>query len=60
MRIDAVWRPALNRHRLSDGKGKFTFPDGKSQDFAVKAGDAMYSAASTHLPENTGDQPLAA
>jgi quercetin dioxygenase-like cupin family protein len=50
--------PATVAVFLSDGKGKFTFPDGKSQDFAVKAGDAMYSAASTHLPENTGDQPL--
>ena len=50
--------PATVAVFLSDGKGKFNFPDGKSQDFAVKAGDAMYSAASTHLPENTGDQPL--
>jgi quercetin dioxygenase-like cupin family protein len=50
--------PATVAVFLSDGKGKFTFPDGKSQDFTVKAGDAMYSAASTHLPENTGDQPL--
>jgi quercetin dioxygenase-like cupin family protein len=50
--------PATVAVFLSDGKGKFTFPDGKSQDFAVKAGDAVYSAASTHLPENTGDQPL--
>ena len=27
-------------------------------DFDVKAGDAMYSAATTHLPENSGDQPM--
>lgn len=50
--------PATVAVFLTDGKGKFTFPDGKSQDFAVKAGDALYSAADTHLPENTGDQPL--
>jgi quercetin dioxygenase-like cupin family protein len=50
--------PATVAVFLSDGKGKFTFPDGKSQDFVVKAGDAMYSAASTHQPENTGDQPF--
>ena len=50
--------PATVAVFLSDGKGRFTFPDGKSQDFVVKTGDAMYSAATTHLPENTGDQPL--
>ena len=50
--------PATVAVFLTDGKGKFTSPDGKSQDFAVKAGDAMYSAASTHLPENSADQPL--
>jgi mannose-6-phosphate isomerase-like protein (cupin superfamily) len=50
--------PATVAVFLSDGKGKFTFADGKTQDFAVKTGDAMYSATTTHLPENTGDQPL--
>jgi quercetin dioxygenase-like cupin family protein len=41
---------------LSAGTGKFTFPDGKTQDFAAKLGDVQYNAATTHLPENTGDQ----
>ena len=41
---------------LTDGTGKFTFPDGKTQEFTAKAGDAMYNAATTHLPENTGDK----
>src|SRR5579871_2045949 len=50
--------PATVAVFLNDAKGKFTFPDGKSKDFAVKAGEAMYSAAETHLPENTADQPL--
>lgn len=50
--------PATVAVFLSEGKGRFTFPDGKTQDFAVKSGDAMYSASTTHLPENTGDQPL--
>jgi hypothetical protein len=48
--------PATVAVFLSDAKGKFNFPGGKSQDFDVKAGDAMYSAATTHLPENTGDK----
>jgi quercetin dioxygenase-like cupin family protein len=43
---------------LTDAKGTFTFPDGKKQDFTVKAGDAQYSAAGTHLPENTGDKDM--
>jgi quercetin dioxygenase-like cupin family protein len=42
---------------LTDGKGKFNFPDGKSQDFNVKAGEVMHNPATVHLPENTGDQP---
>lgn len=41
---------------LTDGTGKFTFPDGKTQEFNGKAGDVMYNAATTHLPENTGDK----
>ena len=48
--------PATVAVFLSNGNGRFTFPDGKTQDFAIKPGDAQYSAATTHLPENTGDQ----
>ena len=40
----------------SECKGRFTFPDGKTQDFTCKAGDAQYTPAGTHLPENTGDE----
>jgi len=43
---------------LTDSSGKFTFPDGKTQDTKWKAGDAMYTPAVTHLPENTGDKPF--
>src|SRR3954447_24629512 len=35
---------------LTDANGMFTFPDGKKQDFAVKAGYSQYSPAATHLP----------
>ena len=41
---------------LSDTKGRFTFPDGKSQDFNRKAGDVIFNEATIHLPENTGDK----
>ena len=43
---------------LTDAKGQFTFADGKKQDFTVKAGDSQYDAATTHLPENTGDKDM--
>ena len=43
---------------LTDAKGQFTFPDGKKQDFAAKAGDTQWEAGVTHLPENTGDKPM--
>src|SRR5437660_12069334 len=41
---------------LSDAKGRFTFPDGKSEDFNARAGDAIWNDAKVHLPENTGDK----
>ena len=47
--------PATVAVFLTDAKGQFAYPDGKKVDFAVKAGDAQYEAANTHLPENTGD-----
>jgi len=50
--------PATVAVFLTDAKGQFAFPDGKKQDFAVKAGEAQYEAATTHLPENTGDTGL--
>jgi quercetin dioxygenase-like cupin family protein len=43
---------------LTDGKVKFTFPDGKTQDETAKAGDARYTPAVTHQPENVGDKPF--
>jgi quercetin dioxygenase-like cupin family protein len=47
--------PATVAVFLTDAKGTFTFPDGKKEDFSVKAGQSQYGAAGTHLPENTGD-----
>lgn len=41
---------------LTDAKGKFTFPDGKSEDINAKAGDVISNNANVHLPENTGDK----
>jgi quercetin dioxygenase-like cupin family protein len=43
---------------LTDGKARFTLPDGKTQDAPVKAGSAQWSEAGEHLPENVGDKPF--
>jgi quercetin dioxygenase-like cupin family protein len=43
---------------LTDGQIKFELPDGKSQDAAVKAGQAMFTPGGKHLPHNVGDKPF--
>jgi quercetin dioxygenase-like cupin family protein len=43
---------------LTDGKVKFTLPDGKSQEAAAKAGEVQWEAAGPHLPENVGTKPF--
>ena len=46
--------PATVAVFLTDGSVKFSYPDGKSEDVTLKARDAQYRPATTHLPENTG------
>ena len=43
---------------VTDTNGKFTFPDGKTEAVTRKAGDALWTPAITHLPENAGDEPF--
>ena len=43
---------------LTDGTIHFTLPDGKTIDSKVKAGNALYTSAITHLPEDQGEQPF--
>lgn len=43
---------------MTDTNGKFTFPDGTTQDAVRKAGDVLWTPAVTHSPENVGDQPF--
>src|SRR6478609_9769360 len=50
--------PATVAVFLTNAKGQFSFPDGKTQPFDVKAGASQYDAATTHLPENTGDKGM--
>ena len=39
---------------LEDQKAKMTHPDGKSEEVSAKKGDAVFSPAGAHLPENIG------
>jgi quercetin dioxygenase-like cupin family protein len=41
---------------LTDARGKFTLPGGKTQDAVTKAGTVAWTDATTHMPENTGDK----
>jgi quercetin dioxygenase-like cupin family protein len=43
---------------LTDGQGRFTMPDGKTQDAPMKAGTVQWAEAGKHLPENVGDKPF--
>ena len=43
---------------LTDGHGRFTLPDGKTQDADFKVGAVQWDAGSKHLPENLGDKPF--
>jgi quercetin dioxygenase-like cupin family protein len=43
---------------LTDQDAKFTLPDGKTVERQGKAGQAVWTPAETHLPENVNDKPL--
>jgi quercetin dioxygenase-like cupin family protein len=43
---------------LTDQTVKFGTPDGKSQEVSQKIGDAVWTPAGKHLPENLSDKPL--
>jgi quercetin dioxygenase-like cupin family protein len=50
--------PATVAVFLTDANVQFSFPDGKKESHTPKAGESQYSAATTHLPENTGDNGM--
>lgn len=50
--------PAAVAVFLSDAHARFTFPDGKTEEQTVRAGDVAAYPAGDHLPENLSDHPL--
>jgi quercetin dioxygenase-like cupin family protein len=50
------WHPNAVAIFVTDANGKFTFPNGTSQNFTSKAGETRWNPPGLHLPENTGDQ----
>jgi beta-alanine degradation protein BauB len=43
---------------LDAAKTKFTYPDGKTEIRDMKAGDAVYTPHTVHLPENVSDHAM--
>jgi len=50
--------PAAVTVFITDAAGRFTYPDGKSEDINAKAGQVIYMDAMVHDPENTGANPF--
>jgi len=42
----------------NDGRVKFTYPGGKTEERDLKAGQAIWTPAVKHLPENLTDQDM--
>jgi quercetin dioxygenase-like cupin family protein len=43
---------------LTDGSGRFTYPDGKTEDMNFESGLVIWTEAQTHQSENNGDKPF--
>lgn len=43
---------------VTGGSVKFTMPDGKTEQRDTKAGDAVWTPAGKHLPQNVGSKPF--
>ena len=50
--------PATVAVFLSEGRARFAFPDGKSEERSWTAGQSLFIPAENHLPENLGDKPI--
>ena len=52
--------PALVAVMLTDSKIRMTYPDGRTEEIAGKAGQVLNFPATEHLPENLSDQAFEA
>jgi quercetin dioxygenase-like cupin family protein len=52
--------PATEAVFLTDGDIRFNFPNGRSEELHVKAGQTHWDSATLHLPENLSDKPFEA
>ena len=52
--------PSLVAVFLTSNNGRFTFPDGSTEERSWKAGESMIMPPEEHLPENLSDTPLEA
>jgi len=52
--------PAIVSVALTDGHLRFTYPDGRSEEFHLKAGEVLSFDAIVHLPENLSNKPFEA
>jgi quercetin dioxygenase-like cupin family protein len=43
---------------LTDVHARFTFPDGRTEEQNIRAGDVVAYPAGAHLPENLSDRPM--
>ncbi len=43
---------------LTDSRGRFTFPDGKTEAFDKKKGEIQWGDGGKHQPENLSDKPF--
>lgn len=50
--------PATIAVFLTDGKVRFTYPNGKSEEMEFKAGQTAWRPATKHMPENIGTQEM--
>jgi hypothetical protein len=50
--------PSLVAVFLTSNHGRFTFPDGRTEERSWKTGESMIMVAEEHLPENLSDNPL--
>ena len=57
-KVDMHSHPDHLVYTINGGKVKFTYPDGKTKDVELKAGEATWIKAETHVTENVGTTEL--